>query len=219
MERSVDGLLAWGGDLSGERLLAAYRRGIFPWYSEGQPILWHSPDPRFVLVPSRIHVPRSVKKELNRGTYQVRYDTAFPLVIAACARVPRPGQYGTWITRDMERAYLQLHRDGYAHSVESWADGQLCGGLYGVSLGAVFYGESMFSLAPDASKVAFVTLARRLQGWDFELIDCQVETEHLSRFGAEHWPRARFIQALQHALGAPTRQGPWTEGTKEEPTR
>jgi len=219
VERSVDGLLAWGGDLSGERLLAAYRRGIFPWYSEGQPILWHSPDPRFVLVPSRIHVPRSVKKELNRGTYQVRYDTAFPLVIAACARVPRPGQYGTWITRDMERAYLQLHRDGYAHSVESWADGQLCGGLYGVSLGAVFYGESMFSLAPDASKVAFVTLARRLQGWDFELIDCQVETEHLSRFGAEHWPRARFIQALQHALGAPTRQGPWTEGTKEEPTR
>ena len=219
MERSVDGLLAWGGDLSGERLLAAYRRGIFPWYSEGQPILWHSPDPRFVLVPSRIHVPRSVKKELNRGTYQVRYDTAFPLVIAACARVPRPGQYGTWITRDMERAYVRLHRDGYAHSVESWADGQLCGGLYGVSLGAVFYGESMFSLAPDASKVAFVTLARRLQGWDFELIDCQVETEHLSRFGAEHWPRARFIQALQHALGAPTRQGPWTEGTKEEPTR
>jgi len=219
VERSVDGLLAWGGDLSGERLLAAYRRGIFPWYSEGQPILWHSPDPRFVLVPSRIHVPRSVKKELNRGTYQVRYDTAFPLVIAACARVPRPGQYGTWITRDMERAYVRLHRDGYAHSVESWADGQLCGGLYGVSLGAVFYGESMFSLAPDASKVAFVTLARRLQGWDFELIDCQVETEHLSRFGAEHWPRARFIQALQHALGAPTRQGPWTEGTKEEPTR
>jgi len=219
VERSVDGLLAWGGDLSGERLLAAYRRGIFPWYSEGQPILWHSPDPRFVLVPPRIHVPRSVKKEINRGTYEVRYDTAFPLVIAACARVPRPGQYGTWITRDMERAYLQLHRDGYAHSVESWADGQLCGGLYGVSLGAVFYGESMFSLAPDASKVAFVTLARRLQGWDFELIDCQVETEHLSRFGAEHWPRARFIQALQHALGAPTRQGPWTEGTKEEPTR
>jgi len=219
VDRSVDGLLAWGGDLSQERLLAAYRRGIFPWYSEGQPILWHSPDPRFVLVPSRIHVPRSVKKEINRGTYEVRYDTAFPLVIAACARVPRPGQYGTWITRDMERAYVRLHRDGYAHSVESWANGQLCGGLYGVSLGAVFYGESMFSLAPDASKVAFVTLARRLHGWDFELIDCQVETEHLSRFGAEHWPRARFIQALQHALQAPTRLGPWTEGTKEEPTR
>lgn len=219
MEQSLDGLLAWGGDLSPRRLLAAYRRGIFPWYSEGQPILWHSPDPRFVLVPSQIHVPRSLKKEINRGTYEVRYDTAFQLVIAACARMPRPGQYGTWITREMERAYVQLHQQGYAHSVESWADGQLRGGLYGVSLGGVFYGESMFSLAPDASKVAFATLAQRLQGWGFELIDCQVETEHLSRFGAEQWSRQRFIQALQHALLAPTRQGSWTEGTKEEPTR
>jgi leucyl/phenylalanyl-tRNA--protein transferase len=215
----VDGLLAWGGDLSPERLLAAYRRGIFPWYSEGQPILWHSPDPRFVLEPSKIHVPRSLRKVMNRGAYEVRYDTAFPLVIAACARMPRPGQYGTWITREMEAAYARLHRMGYAHSVESWANGQLLGGLYGVSLGAVFYGESMFSLAPDASKVAFATLAQRLQGWGFELIDCQVETEHLSRFGAEHWPRARFIQALGRALQAPTRQGPWTEEKKEEPTR
>jgi leucyl/phenylalanyl-tRNA---protein transferase len=219
VERSLDGLLAWGGDLAPQRLLAAYRRGIFPWYSEGQPILWHSPDPRFVLVPSQVHVPRSLKKVMNRGTYQVRYDTAFPLVIAACARVPRPGQHGTWITRDMEHAYVELHRLGYAHSVESWANGQLCGGLYGVSLGAVFYGESMFSLAPDASKVAFAALAQRLQGWGFELIDCQVETEHLSRFGAEHWSRRRFIQALQRALQAPTRQGSWTEGAQEEPTR
>ena len=209
MDRSVDGLLAWGGDLSQERLLAAYRRGIFPWYSEGQPILWHSPDPRFVLVPSRIHVPRSVKKEINRGTYEVRYDTAFPLVIAACARVPRPGQYGTWITRDMERAYVRLHRDGYAHSVESWANGQLCGGLYGVSLGAVFYGESMFSLAPDASKVAFVTLVEQLCRWGIQLIDCQVHTEHLARFGAAEWPRERFLRRLADALEQPTRTGRW----------
>jgi leucyl/phenylalanyl-tRNA--protein transferase len=212
VEESVGGLLAWGGDLSSRRLLAAYRRGIFPWYSEGQPILWHSPDPRFVLVPAEIHVPRSLKKEMNRGTYEVRYDTAFPLVIAACARVPRPGQDGTWITREMERAYLDLHHQGYAHSVESWSEGRLCGGLYGVSLGAAFFGESMFSLAPDASKVAFATLAQKLQGWDFQLIDCQVETEHLARFGAGHWPRQRFVQALHRALEAPTRQGLWTEG-------
>jgi leucyl/phenylalanyl-tRNA---protein transferase len=215
----VEGLLAWGGDLSPRRLLAAYRRGIFPWYSEGQPLLWHSPDPRFVLLPSQLHVPRSLKKTMNRGTYQVRYDTAFAQVIAACARMPRPGQYGTWITRDMERAYLELHRQGYAHSVESWEGGELKGGLYGVALGAAFFGESMFSLAPDASKVAFATVTGLLQRWDFQLIDCQVETEHLSRFGAEHWSRARYIEALQHALKAPTRQGPWTEQPQEEPTR
>lgn len=215
----MEGLLAWGGDLSPRRLLAAYRRGIFPWYSEGQPILWHSPDPRFVLLPSQLHVPKSLKKTIHRGTYQVRYDTAFAQVIAACARVRRPGQRGTWITRDMERAYLELHRQGYAHSVESWEGGELRGGLYGVSLGAAFFGESMFSLAPDASKVAFATVTGLLQSWGFELIDCQVETEHLSRFGSEHWPRARYIEAVQHALQAPTRQGSWTEPSKEEPSR
>lgn len=207
----MDGLLAWGGDLSPKRLLAAYQRGIFPWYSEGQPILWHSPDPRFVLLPPQLHVPRSLKKAMNRGTYQVRYDTAFASVIAACGKVPRPGQHGTWITYDMERAYVELHRLGYAHSVESWAGDQLVGGLYGVALGAAFFGESMFSLAPDASKVAFATVTGLLQKWGFELIDCQVETEHLSRFGAEHWPRSRYIEALQRALQVPTRQGPWTE--------
>ncbi|HYV46718.1 MAG TPA: leucyl/phenylalanyl-tRNA--protein transferase [Myxococcaceae bacterium] len=219
VEHAVDGLLAWGGDLSPRRLLAAYRRGIFPWYSEGQPILWHSPDPRFVLLPPQLHVPKSLKKEINRGTYQVRYDTAFAQVIAACAKVRRPGQYGTWITRDMERAYLELHRQGYAHSIESWAGGELLGGLYGVSLGSAFFGESMFALAPDASKVAFATVTRLLQTWGFELIDCQVETEHLSRFGAEQWPRRRYIEALEHALTAPTRQGPWTEQAMEEPKR
>jgi leucyl/phenylalanyl-tRNA--protein transferase len=211
VEDSLEGLVAWGGDLTPQRLLAAYKRGIFPWYSEGQPILWHSPDPRFVLLPSQLHVPRSLKKTMNRGTYQVRYDTAFADVIAACARAPRPGQYGTWITRDMQRAYLELHRQGYAHSVESWEGGELKGGLYGVALGAAFFGESMFALAPDASKVAFATVTGLLQKWGFELIDCQVETEHLSRFGAEHWPRARYIEARQRALRVPTRQGPWTE--------
>lgn len=218
MEDGLDGLVAWGGDLTPRRLLAAYRRGIFPWYSEGQPILWHSPDPRFVLEPSRIHVPRSLKKVMGRGTYQVRYDTAFQAVIAACARVPRPGQRGTWITREMERAYLELYRQGYAHSVESWSGGELCGGLYGVSLGAAFFGESMFALAPDASKVAFAHLAQRVHGWGFQLIDCQVETEHLARFGAEHWPRERFLEALARALQAPTRQGPWTEEKTQEPS-
>ena len=219
MEDSLEGLVAWGGDLTPARLLAAYRRGIFPWYNEGQPILWHSPDPRFVLEPAKIHIPRSLRKVMNRATYEVRYDTAFPVVIATCARMPRPGQRGTWITREMERAYVELHRRGYAHSVESWSGEKLGGGLYGVSLGAVFFGESMFAVAPDASKVAFATLAERLHGWGFQLIDCQVETEHLSRFGAEHWSRGRFLQALERALLSPTRQGPWTEETAEGSSR
>lgn len=205
------GLLAWGGDLSVERLLAGYRRGIFPWYSEGQPILWYSPDPRFVLLPERLHVPRSLEKTIRRARYEVRYDTAFAQVIEACGKVKREGQRGTWITRDMEQAYIGLHRLGYAHSIESWESDRLAGGLYGVSLGAAFYGESMFALAPDASKVAFVHLVERLRGWDFQLIDCQVETEHLARFGAEHWPRRVFVNAVERALRAPTRQGPWTE--------
>src|SRR5687767_10961117 len=205
------GLLAWGGDLSPERLLAGYRRGIFPWYSEGQPILWYSPDPRFVLLPERLHVPRSLEKTIRRARYEVRYDTAFDRVIAACGKVKREGQRGTWITRDMEQAYNGLHRLGFAHSIESWEGDRLVGGLYGISLGAVFFGESMFALAPDASKVAFVHLVERLRGWDFQLIDCQVETEHLARFGAEHWPRRTYVTAVERALGAPTRQGPWTE--------
>jgi leucyl/phenylalanyl-tRNA--protein transferase len=205
------GLLAWGGDLSPTRLLAGYRRGIFPWYSEGQPILWYSPDPRFVLLPDRLHVPRSLAKTIRRGRYRVRYDTAFPQVIAACASAKREGQRGTWITQDMERAYTELHRLGFAHSVEAWEGDQLVGGLYGVSLGAIFFGESMFARAPDASKVAFVHLVERLRGWGFQLIDSQVETEHLARFGAEHWPRSLYVSALQQLLRAPTRQGPWTE--------
>lgn len=205
------GLLAVGGDLRPARLLAAYRRGIFPWYSEGQPILWHSPNPRFVLEASRLYVGKSLRKTIKRGLYQVRFDTAFDQVMHACARVPRPGQSGTWITDEMRAAYGELHRQGYAHSVEAWLGDRLVGGAYGVSLGAAYFGESMFALEPDASKVAFVTLVERLRGWGIELIDCQVETEHLARFGAENWPRERFLEALKTALQAPTRQGPWTE--------
>jgi leucyl/phenylalanyl-tRNA--protein transferase len=206
------GVLAVGGDLSPKRLLAAYRRGIFPWYNDGLPILWHCPDPRFVLEPSKAHVPRSLRKELRRATYEVRYDTAFRDVIQQCAKAKRPGQRGTWITDEMLDAYCELHRLGYAHSIESWADGKLQGGLYGVSLGAAFFGESMFAKAPDASKVAFAHALQRFVSWGFLLVDCQVETEHLARFGAEDWPRETFLAALAEALKAPTRQGRWTEG-------
>ncbi len=205
------GVLAVGGDLRPERLLAAYSRGIFPWYSEGDPILWHSPDPRFVLEPDKLHVGRTLRKTMARGEYEVRYDTAFERVITECGRVPRPGQNGTWITDEMLEAYVTLHELGFAHSVESWAGGELKGGLYGVSLGAAFFGESMFALAPDASKVAFVTSVERFKAWGFQFIDCQVETEHLARFGAEQWPRKRFLTALAKALKAPTRRGKWTQ--------
>jgi leucyl/phenylalanyl-tRNA---protein transferase len=206
----ASGLLAVGGDLSPERLLTAYSQGIFPWYSEGQPLLWHSPNPRFVLEPDKLHVGRSLRKTMKAGAYEVRWDTAFEAVIDACSETPRPGQNGTWITGAMREAYVTLHEMGFAHSVEAWADGELKGGLYGVSLGAAFFGESMFAHAPDASKVAFATSVERLKAWGFHFIDCQVETEHLARFGAEPWPRKRFLGALAEALKAPTRRGPWT---------
>lgn len=203
------GLLAVGGDLRPERLLRAYELGIFPWYSEGRPILWHSPDPRMVLRASEIHLGRSLEKTLRRGTFEVRLDTAFREVITACAKTERPEQSGTWITRSMIDAYVELHRLGVAHSAEAWKDGELAGGLYGVSLGAAFFGESMFARAPDASKVAFATLVGQLAAWGVDLIDCQVHTEHLARFGATEWPRARFLAALKEALLVPTRRGPW----------
>jgi len=203
------GLLAVGGDLGPRRLILAYASGIFPWYHEGLPILWHSPDPRMVLHAGSIHVGRSLAKEIRRGTYEVRLDTAFRDVIEACALVPRPDQDGTWITEEMVDAYVELHRLGIAHSAEAWKDGELVGGLYGVSLGAAFFGESMFAIAPDASKVAFVTLVRQLERWGIDLIDCQVKTSHLARFGATEWPRARFLEALRAAMEKPTRKGVW----------
>ncbi|MBL8957788.1 MAG: leucyl/phenylalanyl-tRNA--protein transferase [Myxococcaceae bacterium] len=208
----ADGILAFGGDLSPRRLEAAYSRGIFPWYSEGLPILWHCPDPRFVLDPKALHVPKSLEKQLKRGVYAVKLDTAFEAVIDACAKTKRPGQRGTWITREMRAAYVQLHRLGLAHSAEAWREGELCGGLYGISLGDVFYGESMFANAPDASKVAFVTLVRAMTAWGIELIDCQQETEHLARFGAEGWPREKFVKRVAELVKRPTRPGPWKLG-------
>jgi len=209
VENAEDGLLAVGGDLRPERLLLAYRRGIFPWYSEGQPILWHSPDPRMVLAAARLEVPRSLRKTIRKQAYRLSLDTAFAKVVAACASVERPGQSGTWITPDMQAAYRELHRRGVAHSVEAWHEDRLVGGLYGVSLGAAFFGESMFTLAPDASKVAFVGLVEQLLRWGIGLVDCQVYTDHLARFGAVEWPRRRYLTALKKALARPTRPGPW----------
>jgi leucyl/phenylalanyl-tRNA--protein transferase len=204
-----DGLLAVGGDLRPERLLLAYSSGIFPWPTEDFPLLWHSPDPRFVLRGDQLHVPRSLAKAMRRGRYRLSFDQAFDEVIEHCARKRRPGQNGTWITDEMVEAYRSLHHLGFAHSSEAWEGEELVGGLYGVSLGGAFFGESMFAEAPDASKSAFVRLVEQLDRWSIHLIDAQVHTAHLQRFGAEHWPRDRYLAALAKALEAPTRRGPW----------
>jgi leucyl/phenylalanyl-tRNA--protein transferase len=209
-ELAEDGLLAVGGDLRPERLVLAYSMGIFPWYEEGQEILWHSPDPRMVLRVPALRVPRSVVKARRKGLYEVRLDTAFDEVIRACATTPRTGQKGTWITPEMQEAYGVLHRQGLAHSAEAWSEGRLVGGLYGVSLGDAFFGESMFASAPDASKVAFVALVEAFAAWGLTLVDCQVYTDHLARFGAEEWPRARYLEELGRALQAPTRRSSWS---------
>ncbi|MDH3212452.1 MAG: leucyl/phenylalanyl-tRNA--protein transferase [Myxococcales bacterium] len=204
------GLLAVGGDLEPERLLLAYSLGIFPWYEERQPILWHSPDPRTVLVPSQLRVSRSLRKAIHGRPFDLKLDTAFERVVRACAEVARPGATGTWITPDMIRAYGRLHAQGYAHSAESWAGDELVGGLYGVSLGGCFFGESMFALRSDASKVAFVALVRQLEAWGFDLVDCQVHTEHLARFGAVECSRRRFGEVLAEALAKKTCRGVWS---------
>ncbi len=204
-----DGLLAVGGDLSPERLLAAYAAGIFPWFSDGTPILWWSPDPRLVLLPAELHVSASLRRTLRRGRYRVTGDTAFGRVIRRCAERERPGQDGTWITGGMVAAYERLHRLGFAHSFEAWEGDALAGGLYGVSLGAAFFGESMFADRPDASKVAFVRSVEFLARRGVGLVDCQVRTEHLQRFGARELPRAEFLARLAEALRAPTLRGAW----------
>jgi len=190
-----DGLLAVGGKLSTEWLLNAYQRGIFPWYGKGQPILWWAPDPRLVLFPENLHISRSLDKIIKKGQFTVTLDTAFEEVIDACAR-PRPQQSGTWITPEMKSAYVDLHHAGYAHSVESWCDGMLAGGLYGIAIGNIFFGESMFTEISDASKTAFVTLVRQLERWGFTLIDCQVYTQHLASLGAATIPRKEFTAIL-----------------------
>ncbi len=213
------GLVAVGGDLAPASLLDAYGKGIFPWY-EDPPILWFSPDPRMALPPAELRISRSMKRVLNRGEFEVRLDTAFAQVIRACAVAPRTGQRGTWINSDMVSAYLDLHAEGYAHSCEAWHDGALAGGLYGVSLGGVFFGESMFTLQPNASKVAFVRLVEQLRDWRFELIDCQIHTPHMARFGAREYHRGAFLDALATGLESPTRRGCWSfdPGSNHPPT-
>ena len=203
-----NGLLAAGGDLSVARLLEAYRHGIFPWYSDDQPILWWSPDPRMVLVPEEIVISRSLRKRLRKRDFEVRTDSAFREVMRACAE-PRDGQAGTWITDEMASAYSTLHLAGHAHSVETWIDGRLAGGLYGVSIGRIFFGESMFSRATDASKVALAHLARQLERWQFGLIDCQMSTPHLESLGAREIARNEFVRALSELVNYPTRTGLW----------
>jgi leucyl/phenylalanyl-tRNA--protein transferase len=205
-----NGLLGVGGDLDPQRLLAAYRQGIFPWYSQGQPILWWSPDPRMVLRTSSLKVQRSLVKRVRQRPYEITLDRAFADVIARCATAPREGQAGTWITEAMQRAYVRLHELGHAHSVEAWLDGALVGGLYGIAVGRCFAGESMFAAAPDASKIAFVHLVRQLERWGFPLVDCQLHTPHLERFGASEVPRAQFLDELRALVVQPSRLGPWT---------
>jgi leucyl/phenylalanyl-tRNA--protein transferase len=207
--RDPDGLLALGGDLSLPRLLQAYRSGIFPWYGPRQPILWWSPDPRLVLFPGALRVSRSLAKTLRSDRFRVTLDRDFAAVIRACA-APRPGQAGTWITPEMEAAYTALHEAGYAHSVECWRDGQLAGGLYGVALGRIFFGESMFTRVTDASKVAFVHLVRELERRGFRLIDCQVHTAHLASLGAETLPRREFVRILAQSCDTGAPPGPWS---------
>ncbi len=194
-----NGLLAAGGDLTAERLIDAYRHGIFPWYSDDQPLLWWSPDPRMVLAPREVKISRSLGKRLRKtgkNDFEIRIDSAFESVMRACA-APRDGQPGTWITDDMVAAYTELHRRGLAHSVETWIGGELAGGLYGVALGRMFYGESMFTRATDASKIALAHLAKQLARWQFGLIDCQMNTAHLASLGAREIPRAEFIRRLK----------------------
>jgi len=204
-----NGLLAAGGDLSPQRLLAAYRRGIFPWYSAGDPILWWSPDPRMVLVPDELKISRSLAKTLRNAKYEVRLDSAFSAVIRACAGKPREGQAGTWITREMQDAYRELHRLGYAHSVETWIDDKLAGGLYGIAMGRAFFGESMFADQRDASKIALAHLCAYLKQRGFGIIDCQMETSHLASLGARPISRRDFAMRLDELCARDDSPGHW----------
>lgn len=219
VENALDdpnGLLAAGGDLNPARILYAYRHGIFPWFNPNEPILWWSPNPRCVLFPEQLHVSRSLRKTLRRAPYEIRFDTAFSRVISACA-APRAYSEGTWISAPMRDAYTRLHQLGYGHSVEAWADGELVGGLYGLAIGAVFFGESMFSRRTDASKVAFVYLVEHLKNSGYALIDCQVYNDHLASLGATEIPRAEFVEQLQRLVDVEV-SGTWPRST-EDPLR
>jgi leucyl/phenylalanyl-tRNA--protein transferase len=207
--RQPNGLLAAGSDLSPTRLLEAYSRGIFPWFSEGDPILWWSPDPRMVLFPRELKISRSLAKTLRNKSYEVRVDTSFLAVMEACAMAPRHGQFGTWINSKMLEAYYRLHQLGYAHSFETWMDGELVGGLYGVALGRAFFGESMFRHTTDASKIAFVHLVRQLEEWNFGIVDCQMRTDHLASLGAREIPRFDLSALLTELVKSPYIAGEW----------
>ena len=205
-----DGLLAVGGDLSVPRLLLAYAQGIFPWYSPGEPILWWSPNPRLVLFPEEFHLAKRLARTIRQQIFRISFDTDFARVIRMCGQTRRKEEHGTWLDEAMIQAYCQLHDLGHAHSVECWRNGELVGGLYGVALGTAFFGESMFSLTPDSSKVALAALVARLKGWEFELIDCQVGTGHLQRLGAREISGEEFSARLAQAVAKPSRQGKWS---------
>lgn len=206
---SREGVVAVGGDLSPERLVLAYSQGIFPWPHDGLPLLWFSPNPRCVITFDHTSISRSLRRRVRRAQYEVRTDTAFEAVMEGCSSVPRPGQDGTWITDEIRAGYCALHERGLAHSVETYLDGELVGGLYGVALGKSFCGESMFARADDASKIATVTMLGNLHVMGFHFVDCQVYTEHLGRFGAVEWPRAHFLRALRRAVSEPGQVGKW----------
>jgi leucyl/phenylalanyl-tRNA--protein transferase len=209
--REPNGLLCAGGDLTPQRIVQAYVNGIFPWYSPGEPILWWSPDPRMVLFPAQFRISRSLRKTLRQGNYRVRLDTSFEAVIQACAQKRRPGQTGTWITPEIQTAYVRLHELGYAHSVETWIDERLAGGLYGIAIGKMFYGESMFAHIADASKIAIAHLARFLDEQGFGMIDCQMNTAHLAALGAREISRGEFIHDLRRLTAIQPLCGRWPE--------
>ena len=211
LEMALDdpnGLLAAGGDLSPQRLLTAYRCGIFPWFNQGEPVLWWSPNPRMVLFPDELKISRSLRKTMKKHHYEIRCDSAFIQVMQACA-APRMEHEGTWIHPEMISAYTELHQMGVAHSVETWIEGKLAGGLYGIALGKMFFGESMFSYVTDASKIAFVYLVKQLEHWNFGMIDCQMKTRHLASLGAREIPRIEFVQILNNLVTTPERIGKW----------
>jgi leucyl/phenylalanyl-tRNA--protein transferase len=211
-----EGLLAVGGDLSPQRLLQAYANGIYPWYSEDDPIMWWSPNPRCILYPDKLVVSDSLRRKIKKGMFDVRFDTSFAAVISACANAERPDQYGTWITDEIQRAYICLHELGFAHSVEAYLKGKLVGGLYGISLGNAFFGESMFHTVSDASKVAFVHLVKQAKLWDFSFIDNQQVTPHLLSLGAETVTRDCFLSMLEKTLQEPTHRGSWNDSSKSQ---
>ncbi len=208
-EADESGLLAVGGDLSIDRLKLAYSKGIFPWYEKGMPILWWSPDPRMVLFPDKMIISHSLKQIIKKQHFTITIDTAFEKVIKNCAQTPRKGESGTWITREMRNAYIDLHKAGFAHSAEAWLEGKLVGGLYGVAIGKAYFGESMFHHVTNASKVAFFHLVEKLSSWDFKIIDAQVYTNHLESLGGEMIPRSHYIQILEKALMIADAPGSW----------